>query len=44
MVSIHAPREGSDIGAGMQALALASVSIHAPREGSDLIIDMFVIF
>ena len=33
-ISIHAPREGSDI---LEILKLAgiSISIHAPREGSD---------
>ncbi len=33
-VSIHAPREGSDIPAEV-ADQIDSVSIHAPREGSD---------
>ena len=34
MISIHAPREGSD--AGHQGVCvLCFISIHAPREGSD---------
>ena len=33
-ISIHAPREGSDI-AGQAAAAVLRISIHAPREGSD---------
>ena len=33
-ISIHAPREGSDV---LQAIAasMQQISIHAPREGSD---------
>ena len=34
IISIHAPREGSDIETGYVAF-LPSISIHAPREGSD---------
>ena len=34
-ISIHAPREGSDIEQKIN-MALAYISIHAPREGSDL--------
>ena len=35
LISIHAPREGSDL-AGVSSLCLARmISIHAPREGSD---------
>ena len=35
MISIHAPREGSD--SHQEAVsALQAISIHAPREGSDL--------
>ena len=33
-ISIHAPREGSDVQQGNSAL-LVVISIHAPREGSD---------
>ena len=34
-ISIHAPREGSDV-AGIEVRYLADgISIHAPREGSD---------
>ena len=38
-ISIHAPREGSDLGAGA-ALSMQKISIHAPREGSDLRLDL----
>ena len=34
-ISIHAPREGSDISTGAAA-ANDIISIHAPREGSDV--------
>ena len=34
MISIHAPREGSDPACGGQHVVDA-ISIHAPREGSD---------
>ena len=34
-ISIHAPREGSDVVFVSQALADILISIHAPREGSD---------
>ena len=34
LISIHAPREGSDRGWTRQA-RLGMISIHAPREGSD---------
>ena len=34
MISIHAPREGSDDDA-RQIVDLLKISIHAPREGSD---------
>ena len=33
-ISIHAPREGSDLG-GISMTACTCISIHAPREGSD---------
>ena len=33
-ISIHAPREGSDVSARIVA-PLTDISIHAPREGSD---------
>ena len=35
IISIHAPREGSDLD-GAAASAPVVISIHAPREGSDL--------
>ena len=35
MISIHAPREGSDAQCGALGIMLL-ISIHAPREGSDL--------
>ena len=35
MISIHAPREGSDDLAA-EVTRLQGISIHAPREGSDL--------
>ena len=33
-ISIHAPREGSDVGKTMPRIDTL-ISIHAPREGSD---------
>ena len=36
LVSIHAPREGSDRNGAECRLDFAIVSIHAPREGSDI--------
>ena len=35
VISIHAPREGSDPWAMPSASETISISIHAPREGSD---------
>ena len=35
IISIHAPREGSDAGHAGRAAAAGRISIHAPREGSD---------
>ena len=35
-ISIHAPREGSDVLAPPVCLGERGISIHAPREGSDL--------
>ena len=35
LISIHAPREGSDFN-GLHAQIALCISIHAPREGSDL--------
>ena len=35
MISIHAPREGSDLGCTFLIGAMVAISIHAPREGSD---------
>ena len=36
IISIHAPREGSDLGRMHLAGITAKISIHAPREGSDV--------
>ena len=36
MISIHAPREGSDIYKIGCCPRVARISIHAPREGSDV--------
>ena len=35
-ISIHAPREGSDLEAPNLAVLSGQISIHAPREGSDV--------
>ena len=35
MISIHAPRERSDLLFKSHAYALGEISIHAPRERSD---------
>ena len=35
MISIHAPRTGSDALADLEVLTLGEISIHAPRTGSD---------
>ena len=34
-ISIHAPREGSDLEAPAHGPVADDISIHAPREGSD---------
>ena len=34
-ISIHAPREGSDVRGRPAGHGAACISIHAPREGSD---------
>ena len=34
-ISIHAPREGSDLAYVAKYITKAQISIHAPREGSD---------
>ena len=34
-ISIHAPREGSDVTQLAYCVVYAMISIHAPREGSD---------
>ena len=34
-ISIHAPREGGDIGVTMAQDMILAISIHAPREGGD---------
>ena len=34
-ISIHAPREGGDLGAEHDLCPLLHISIHAPREGGD---------
>ena len=36
-ISIHAPREGSDIFPAASSASWLAISIHAPREGSDCI-------
>ena len=36
VISIHAPREGSDSWKQLRELRPGDISIHAPREGSDL--------
>ena len=38
MISIHAPREGSDVEKAINNLTRAIISIHAPREGSDFLL------
>ena len=38
-ISIHAPREGSDLLMIMIMFLLFMISIHAPREGSDTFSD-----
>ena len=38
VISIHAPRMGSDVTAGVVLTAEPPISIHAPRMGSDLIV------
>ena len=38
-ISIHAPRAGSDHGAGLEYRHVG-ISIHAPRAGSDALIDV----
>ena len=35
-ISIHAPREGSDVLSRAQLARQIAISIHAPREGSDI--------
>ncbi len=35
VISIHAPREGSDHNTGLIVHMTETISIHAPREGSD---------
>ena len=35
LISIHAPREGSDAALRVRVCLLEGISIHAPREGSD---------
>ena len=42
MISIHAPREGSDIRLTIWQ-AVGQISIHAPREGSDVGVPIVVI-
>ena len=34
-ISIHAPREGSDLLTEHNNISVETISIHAPREGSD---------
>ena len=40
-ISIHAPREGSDISGGLMLYYKHKISIHAPREGSDGLVGGF---
>ncbi len=35
VISIHAPRTGSDVGRPIKPNAIIAISIHAPRTGSD---------
>ena len=35
-ISIHAPREGSDLEGDFAEMECHCISIHAPREGSDV--------
>ena len=35
IISIHAPREGGDLGILRRAERRGKISIHAPREGGD---------
>ena len=42
-ISIHAPREGSDLMSCLCASAYATISIHAPREGSDALAGVVVL-
>ncbi len=37
LISIHAPRMGSDLHGGLEVFKLKLISIHAPRMGSDSI-------
>ena len=37
-ISIHAPREGSDLTTKSATLPRKVISIHAPREGSDVVL------
>ena len=37
-ISIHAPREGGDLGGKGCGYFLAGISIHAPREGGDSVV------
>ena len=39
MISIHAPREGSDLGGWNMSGGMIHISIHAPREGSDAAVE-----
>ena len=41
MISIHAPREGSDLYL-LMGFSFLDISIHAPREGSDVCSDRTV--
>ena len=43
VVSIHAPREGSDL-QGIDTQPTRAVSIHAPREGSDIAAHIAAVF
>ena len=42
VISIHAPREGSDPPGQARGSTLKGISIHAPREGSDMFLALIV--
>ena len=42
-ISIHAPREGSDLKVCFVHGIISDISIHAPREGSDVVSSVVVL-